>query len=491
VNTRVHYGYMSEKRAIAYLRVSVVGDREIKGKLESVDLQRQAIASWAKSNGVEVVGEVEGKNASGLKFTRPGLERALVQATAANAGVVVAYGDRYARNTELGLRLLREAHERGSWIKSADGTIDISTPQTTMATTMFLASWENYAATRRVISKVVHERAIIEKGRQMGGTPFGYRRDDDGRLAVDELEARWVRYVFERRADGAGWVQLSRDLAKLGVKRRNGRALNPHMLRRLVERRVYVGEAKHGEHVRPGAHPALVDEVLWQAANRVKPAVRSDVKHRAYDDSLLRGLLRCAGCRYAMKRLPNRDKPPRWRCRTVTPERSATHECDAPATLTGREGEQVEAQVIEQFMALAAGVAVEPATTTAKVADLERHVKDAEMLLDEIATLPMREQLGSERWRRMVAEARESVDTAMQELARARAQARVLPGVDRVTLEAAWEAMTLAERQEALRSIVQAVMVDADGIIDVVPVWVEADFPRKGNDGFVARPWER
>ena len=106
----------------------------------------------------------------------------------------------------------------------------------------------------------------------------------------------------------------------------------------------------------------------------------------------------------------------------------------APATLTGREGADVETRVIEEFMVLAAGMAVEPSTTTSKVVDLERKVRDAEALLDELGTLAMREQLGADRWGRMVAEARESVDAATRELARARAQTRMLPGVDRVTL---------------------------------------------------------
>lgn len=283
-------------------------------------------------------------------------------------------------------------------------------------------------------------------------------------------------------------------LAAAGVRQRNGRALNPHMLRRLVRNRAYVGEAHHGDHVLSGAHPALVDEVLWQATNRVTPTVRSDVETREREDSLLRGLLRCAGCRYVLKRMPQRTGPPRWRCRTVTAERAATHDCDAPARLTDREGEAVEARVISEFMALAAGVAVEPSTTTAKVADLERRVREADQLLDELSTLAMREQLGAERWGRMVAEARDSLDTATRDLARARAQATMLPGVDQVTFEAAWEGMTLPDRQEALRSIVHAVMVDADGEIDVVPVWVEADLPRKGAggaNGFVARRWKR
>lgn len=492
VNTRVSYGSMSERRAIAYLRVSEVGDRAIRGRFESPDLQRLAIDGWCEQRGIQVVQEIRDLNRSGGTLTRPGLERAMGLIPGVADGIVVARGDRASRKTLHGLGLIDSLAAQGGWIAAADGTIDTTTRAGRMATTMHFAMGENELDRIRETSAVVHRRAILEKGRHMGPAPFGYTRDDDGRLAVDDLEAVWVRRVFERRADGGGWVQISRELAAEGVRQRNGRPLNPHMLRRLVVRRVYVGEAVHGEHVRAASHPALVDEVLWQAANRVKPAVASDVEGRERPDSLLRGLLRCSGCRYALKRLPDRRTgPPRWRCRTLLPERSATHDCDAPATLTGLQGEHVAARVIEQFMALAAGVAVEPSTTTTKVADLERKVRDAEALLDELSTLAMREQLGADRWGRMVAEARESADTASQELARARTHARMLPGVDRVTLEAAWDGMTLTEQQEALRSIVQAVMVDADGGIEVVPVWTAADLPRKGSKGFVARPWKR
>lgn len=482
---------MSGKRAVAYLRVSEVGNRAARGRFESPELQRLDIDRWCEHRNIQVVQEIRDLNRSGGTLTRPGLTQAMALIPDVADGIVVARGDRASRRTLQGLGLIDTLAEQGGWIAAADGTIDTTTRTARMATTMHLAMAENELERFRETSEVVHRRAILEKGRHMGSTPFGYRRDQDRRLVVDKLQAEWVRYVFERRADGCGWVQISRELAEAGVKQRNGRALNPHLLRRMVTHRCYVGEAVHGEHVRAGAHPALVDEVLWQAANRVKAAVRSDVNGRAHEDSLLRGLLRCGGCRYVMKRLPSPPGPPRWRCRTVLSERAATHDCDAPATLTGREGMDVEARVIEEFMALAAGVAVEPSSTTAKVADLERNVRDAEALLDELSTLAVREQLGADRWGRMVAEARESVDAATQELARARAQARMLPGVDRVTLEAAWEGMTLAERQEALRSIIRAVMVDVDGGIDVVPVWVEADLPRKGVQRFVARPWER
>jgi site-specific DNA recombinase len=491
VFTRVSYGSMSAQRAIAYLRVSEVGDRAARGRFESPDLQRLAIDQWCEARNIRVVDEIKDLNRSGGTLTRPGLTQPMALIPDAADGIVVARGDRASRKTLHGLGLIDTLAAQGGWIAAADGTIDTTTRAGRMATTMHFAMGENELDRIRETSAVVHRRAILEKGRHMGQTPFGYDRDKDMRLVVFEPEAGWVVYVFERRADGRGWVEISRELAAAGVRQRNGRALNPHMLRRMVKRRVYLGEAKHGEHVRASAHAPLVDEVLWQAANRVQPMVRSDVSGRDHDDSLLRGLLRCAGCRYVLKRLPNRTSPPRWRCRTVLAERAATHDCESPATLTGRQGIEVEAQVIEEFFAVAAGVAVEPSTTTAKVGELERGVRDAEALLDELSSLDIRAQLGAERWGRMVAEAREKASLATEELARSRAQARMLPGVDAVTLEAAWEGMTLPEGQEALRSIVQTVMVDSDGGIDVVPVWEPADLPRKGANGFVARRWDR
>lgn len=481
---------MSEQRVIAYLRVSEVGDRAARGRFESPDLQRLAIDQWCDGRGIRVVDEIRDLNRTGGTLTRPGLERAMQLIPDVADGIVVARGDRASRRTLHGLGLIDTLAEQGGWIAAADGTIDTSTRAGRMATTMHFAMAENELDRIRETSAIVHRRAIVDKGRHMGPAPFGYSRDAEKRLVVDELEAGWVRHVFERRADGGGWVQISRELDQAGVRQRDGRRLNPHMLRRMVRNRAYVGEAHHAEHVLPDAHPAIVDEPLWQAANRVQPAVRSDVTVREHDDSLLRGLLRCGGCRYVLKRLPSRTGPPRWRCRTLVAERGS-HECSAPAKLTGRDAERVEELVVQEFFALAADVAVEPSTTTAKVADLERAVRDSEALLDELSDVQVRKQLGAARWSKMVAEAREGMDQAAQDLARARAQASMLPGADRVTLERAWAGMTLPERQEALRSIVQAVVVGEDGGVDVVPVWVDADLPRRGATGFRARPWER
>ena len=73
-----------------------------------------------------------------------------------------------------------------------------------MATTMHFAMAENELERYRETSAVVHERAIVDEGRHMGAMPFGYRRYTDKRLVIHTPEARWVKWIFEQRATGAG-----------------------------------------------------------------------------------------------------------------------------------------------------------------------------------------------------------------------------------------------------------------------------------------------
>ena len=254
----------------------------------------------------------------------------------------------------------------------------------------------------------------------------------------------------------------------------------------MVTHRVYLGEARHGEHVHPDAHEAVVDAVMFEAAGRVKPAVASP---RTGQPNLLVGLARCAGCSYALKPQRQRSGDYRWSCRTLLSERSATHECPAPALIRQSEHQAFEQLVVDRAKVIVTDVGAE----TADDGELERAQRarvDAERLLDELATVEEREMLGPARWGKLVAQARARVDEAAAVEARAHGRERVdgrLWGTD------AWERLDPAERQDALRTVVRAVMVQAgDGpLADRVHVLRQDNpvvLPRQGVPG-VARTW--
>ena len=62
----------------------------------------------------------------------------------------------------------------------------------------------------------------------------------------------------------------------------------------IAARRTYLGEAFHGPRRVEDAHPAIVDAVLFAAANRTAPTAPSP-RATAVPDPFA-GLMRCAGC---------------------------------------------------------------------------------------------------------------------------------------------------------------------------------------------------
>src|SRR5439155_22227936 len=101
-----------------------------------------------------------------------------------------------------------------------------------------------------------------------GIAPFGYDRDETGRLVPND-DAETVRELFRLRADGLGFNELGRRINE--VVSRSG-------IRKIISNRSYRGEQvipnpkrrgePHAAKDYPG-HEPLVSEPEWQAANAI------------------------------------------------------------------------------------------------------------------------------------------------------------------------------------------------------------------------------
>lgn len=178
------------------------------------------------------------------------------------------------------------------------------------------------------------QRHKIESGVHISPNGFlGYDRDCDKRLVPNEAAPAVVE-AFRRRGRGEGWNGIA-DYLSDAAPRGDGREWNGQAVQRLCSKRVYRGEASRyvGQDVagrcaivNKDAHPALVTEAEWQAA-QMNPRLA-----RAKDDKplpLLSGLIRCAGCRFGMSlgRGPKGERM--YRCR----ERHASGRCPSPASV--------------------------------------------------------------------------------------------------------------------------------------------------------------
>lgn len=133
-------------------------------------------------------------------------------------------------------------------------------------------------------------------------TPVGYV-PHERTLVVDEPQARRIRDIFrlylemgcvrglKTEIDRLGWttpIRKTRRLAAMG-----GKPFSRGHLYRILSNPIYIGKIAHKEEVFEGNHPAIIDEVLWQA---VQDQIGNNLRvHRtrsmAADPSLLTGLV--------------------------------------------------------------------------------------------------------------------------------------------------------------------------------------------------------
>src|SRR6516164_6790631 len=176
----------ARKTADGYVRVSRRAGREGESFI-SPEVQRQKIAGWAELHGVEIVAWWEEIDQSGARLERPLFQEALARCERGETGgIVVARLDRFARSAVDALESIKRLNAAGARLVSVEDNFDGSTPMGRFAIGILslIAELElerireNWTtAAREAVARGVHISAR---------PPTGYRRDESGRLHVDE-----------------------------------------------------------------------------------------------------------------------------------------------------------------------------------------------------------------------------------------------------------------------------------------------------------------
>jgi site-specific DNA recombinase len=367
-------------------------------------------------------------------------------------GLVVAYASRFGRSQLDGLLAIDRIVKAGGVFVSAAEGLDYSTDiGRHMLRTML--SWGEWELDRvRATWRVANERAV-QRGVFVGGVPFGYQRGKGGRLRIHPVHGPVVTELFRRRADGATVVELRRWLIDDGVKTSRG-DLGWHTttLKKKLENRTYLGEARYRGVVNRSAHPPLTDPETWELAQF--PGVRTPP--RGFPPApLLWGMVRCGNCGrplgHSRAFQGTSVHARRYRCRGET----AAIPCRAPAYVGDA---TIEPYVEALFLQELCRAARRPKSV--RVAKLEEAVERRERELDayrENQRLPV--TLGPDRFADGLEVRTRRAARARLELAQARRAARSpkLPPVQE--LERQWPTLSVAERRAAIGEVIDCVMV--------------------------------
>jgi site-specific DNA recombinase len=358
-------------RLDGYIRVSDVRGRSGETFI-SPSVQREKIEGYAALHGHEIAAIHEELDQSGGKLDRPLFQHALGRVERGETdGIVVAKLDRFARSLVGALESLRRIEEAGGQLVSVEDSFDTTTPMGRFALQITLALAELERSRIRENWIVAQQRAVDRGVHITPRVPVGYKREDDRRLLIDPNAAEAITEAFAMRAAGVRLGVIADMLNDRGVRTSYGGRWIGQTVDRMLRNRVYLGEARGQGGVAPlaGAHEALVTEAVFAGA----PQPRAIGPRRA--ESLLAGILRCAGCRYSMTKSGQRGiaHQGRYRCRV---EHTAGR-CPAP---TAVHPHVIEGWVIEQFLDVLADDSpmIEVAALNVTVEPLRRSVEHAE-----------------------------------------------------------------------------------------------------------------
>lgn len=437
-----------------YVRISKVGGREGEGFI-SPDVQERAIREWGARNTVEVLIQPHELNVSGGTMDRPIFNRVMERVRSGQSGGIVVYKtDRFARSLLGALSTLTELGEHDAVFASAtEPELDYSTPHgRAFLQQMFV--FAEYLRSTLKESWATSQRHAIERGVHIAPNGFlGYDRVD-GRL-VPNADAPTVAEAFRRRGRGEGWTAIA-DWLNEAAPREDGREWNGQAVQRLCAKRVYRGEASRyvgqdrdgrGAIVNKEAHPALVTEPEWQAA-QMDPRLGQP---RGSDPlPLLSGLIRCAGCRFGMSlgRGPKGERM--YRCRA----RHASGRCPSPATVLANSVEEhVEGLVLGELERLVTQT-VETSQDREQAAQaLQRARTDLDGFRGDTAA---RRKLGPEAWHEWLDSYLDAVREAEAALERLAGQSAAIG--EGLTADHYLD-LDLADRREVLGGFMDTVFV--------------------------------
>ena len=240
---------------------------------------------------------------------RPALQRLLRDVESGRIDVIVVYKvDRLSRSLTDFARIIEVFDKHNASFVSITQQFNTTTSMGRLTLNILLsfAQFEREVIGERIRDKFAASRA---RGIWMGGVPpLGYDVVER-KLVVNEIEAEMVQTIFRRFLKLGSATMLAQELRRAGHttkswttqdgKHRPGKPIDKGAIYKILNNRVYLGDAVHKGTPHPGEHEAIIDRATWDKVHTIlaENAVVRANGTRAQMPALLRGLIFAPGGR--------------------------------------------------------------------------------------------------------------------------------------------------------------------------------------------------
>lgn len=284
-----------KRRCAVYTRKS--SEEGLEQDFNSLHAQREACAAYVASQRSEgwvlVPNAYDDGGFSGGTLERPALRRLVADIACGKIDIVVVYKiDRLSRSLMDFARLVEVFDRHQVTFVSVTQSFNTTTSmgRLTLNVLLSFAQFEREVTAERIRDKFAASRA---KGMWMGGwAPLGYDVRER-RLVINEAEAATVRMIFDRFAKLGSATKLAQELRQKGVLNKRGKPIDKGFLYKLINNRIYLGEAVHKGFSHKGEHEAIVSCAAWDKAQAILAtnARSRGAATRAQTPALLKGLI--------------------------------------------------------------------------------------------------------------------------------------------------------------------------------------------------------
>lgn len=295
-----------------YVRVSTDRDEQVSSVENQIDICR----NWLERNGFnwDEKRVFKDEGISGTLFVnRPSIQLLLQKAKAKEINMVVFKSiSRLARDLKdsLEIREVFLAHHVRI-ISVEEGYDSIKAGKNDMAFEL----WSLFSAqySRTLSSSITAALAVkVRRGEHIGKVPYGYNRENQ-KLVINEEEAQVVQMMYKWYLEGWGYKKITNELNRLGLKSKTKKNWQMTSVQRILQSSIYKGtfilnqytsvkvggkkkqirNPKEKWFVFPNHHPKIVEEEIWNQANRKKNKTNK-TKITAWNE--FRNLAKCAVC---------------------------------------------------------------------------------------------------------------------------------------------------------------------------------------------------
>jgi site-specific DNA recombinase len=315
-------------RCAVYTRKST--EEGLEQEFNSLDAQRESAEAYIKSQKhagwICLPERYDDGGFTGGNLDRPALKRLLTDIEKGKIDAIVVYKvDRLSRSLLDFAKIMEAFEKRQVAFVSVTQQFNTATSMGRLVLNVLLsfAQFEREIISERTRDKIAAAR---RKGKWVGGHPLlGYDVDPHGsKLVVNEEEALRVRAIFELYLQHQGLIPAVQELEKRGwlTKRwqtrkghsRGGQRFTKSSLHHLLTNPVYLGKVRYKKELHPGEHEAIVNPKVWQRVQDLLRRQCNGTSARTESHALLKGILRCKPCDFAMTpAFAARKNGPRYR----------------------------------------------------------------------------------------------------------------------------------------------------------------------------------